>query len=273
MATNADYKPGVPYKEENERLYDGLLEVFAERKAATYAAHLLPLIKPDHFILDLGSGPGSITMDLARLVPDGSVVAADISSDWLGQSRELAKRQGVTNVTFEVADATNLHQFADDTFDIVHAHQLLYHVPEQVRAIREMRRVLKPNGIFSTRDLHTWLVSPSPPQLKGWRILFPQVVEKTGRSESFGSESHIVAHEAGFHKDKIEVSSWAWEMSTAKSRSAWVSGWKRLLTERAIEYGMATEEEMHGYEKAWEEWAGKGESRFIAVDGATLAWK
>ena len=56
---------------------------FNQRSAAIYAAHLLPHLKPSFRILDVGCGPGSITLDLARLVPDGHVVGIDINAGML----------------------------------------------------------------------------------------------------------------------------------------------------------------------------------------------
>ena len=53
--------------------------VFNRRTAEACATHLLPYIKPHFRILDVGCGPGSIALDLARLVPEGHVVGVDIS--------------------------------------------------------------------------------------------------------------------------------------------------------------------------------------------------
>lgn len=53
---------------------------FNQRSAAEYATHLLSHIRPHHRILDVGCGPGSITLDLAKLVPEGHVVGVDINA-------------------------------------------------------------------------------------------------------------------------------------------------------------------------------------------------
>jgi ubiquinone/menaquinone biosynthesis C-methylase UbiE len=53
---------------------------FMRRTAKDFATHLLPHIKPHYRILDIGCGPGSITLDLARLVPDGFVRGIDINA-------------------------------------------------------------------------------------------------------------------------------------------------------------------------------------------------
>jgi ubiquinone/menaquinone biosynthesis C-methylase UbiE len=56
----------------------------------------------------------------------------------------------VHNVIFAVADMDNL-DFSDGTFDVVHAHQILQHLPEAVAALREMRRVCTPGGVVAAR--------------------------------------------------------------------------------------------------------------------------
>ena len=90
-------------------------------------------------ILDVGCGPGFITIDLARLVPQSHVTGIEYAPDPLEQARSLASAQKITNVSFQTGDIRSL-EFPDDTFDIVHAHQVLQHVADPVRAFREMRR-------------------------------------------------------------------------------------------------------------------------------------
>lgn len=82
------------------------------RTAKEHAAYLLQHLKPNFSILDVGSGPGSITRDFAQLVPEGRVVGVDVSPGVVEQAR--AKHQA-PNLSFEVGDATDLAQFDDNT--------------------------------------------------------------------------------------------------------------------------------------------------------------
>ena len=66
-------------------------------------------------------------------------------------ARAEIQRRNLTNVAFVAADVHTL-DFPDDTFDIVHAHQVLQHVADPVGALREMRRVCAPGGIVAARD-------------------------------------------------------------------------------------------------------------------------
>ena len=58
---------------------------------------------------------------------------------------------GSANIHFAVGDVHAL-DYPDDTFCVVHAHQVLQHVGDPVQALREMRRVTKPGGIVAVRD-------------------------------------------------------------------------------------------------------------------------
>ena len=97
------------------------------------------------------AGPGTITVDLAARVAPGRVVGLDVSADPLAEARAAAERAGVA-VTFEVGDVYALAA-ADDSFDVVHAHQVLQHLTDPVAALREMARVCRPGGVIAVRDV------------------------------------------------------------------------------------------------------------------------
>src|SRR5512147_687271 len=103
--------------------HESVLRSHTWRTAANSAAYLLGSLKPHMRILDIGCGPGTITADLAELVPDGHVTVADVHA----------------------------LDHPDDTFCVVHAHQVLQHVGDPVQALREMRRVTRPGGFIAVR--------------------------------------------------------------------------------------------------------------------------
>ena len=122
------------------------------RTAANSAAYLLPHLKPAMKILDIGCGPGTITVDLAAAsVPKRHVTGLDAAAPVLAQARAHAAGRGVSNVEFVPGDAAAL-PFPDETFDAVHAHQVLQHVGDPVRVLREMRRVTRVGGLVAARD-------------------------------------------------------------------------------------------------------------------------
>ena len=131
--------------------HESVLRSHRWRTAANSAAYLVGELRPGLDVLDVGCGPGTITADLASLVAPGRVTAVDTSDDILAQAAEVAAERGLDNVEFAVADVHAL-DYPDDSFDVVHAHQVLQHVGDPVQALREMRRVCRPGGVVAARD-------------------------------------------------------------------------------------------------------------------------
>ncbi len=98
-------------------------------------------------VLDLAGGTGDIALRLARAVgPDGSVILADINPSMLAAAQKrLEGHPLASRISIVEADAERL-PFADDTFDAVTIGFGLRNVTDQSRAIRDIRRVLKPGG-------------------------------------------------------------------------------------------------------------------------------
>jgi SAM-dependent methyltransferase len=102
-------------------------------------------------VADLGCGVGMVTEMLAELVgPEGRAVGVDFSSAQLAQARKQFNGRKA-NVTFVHASATDVNLPAE-SFDLVCCRFLLIHLPDPESALREMRRLLKPNGILVCED-------------------------------------------------------------------------------------------------------------------------
>ena len=123
---------------------ESVLRSHRSRTAANSAAYLLPYLRPGHRLLDVGSGPGTITADFVSLVHE--VVAIEVDED-----AAALTRAGAPGADVHVGDVHAL-PFADAEFDVVHAHQVLQHVADPVRALREMARVVRPGGVVGVRD-------------------------------------------------------------------------------------------------------------------------
>ncbi|MGZ8753455.1 MAG: class I SAM-dependent methyltransferase, partial [Acidimicrobiia bacterium] len=130
--------------------HDSVLRSHTWRTAENSAGHLLPHLRPGLMLLDVGCGPGTITLDLARRVVPGAVVGIDAATDVIDQARAALDDTNVGDVTFAVGDVYAL-DFDDATFDVVHAHQVLQHLTDPVAALREMRRVCAPSGVVAVR--------------------------------------------------------------------------------------------------------------------------
>lgn len=111
-----------------------------KQRAATLA---LFAAKPGEQIIDIGSGPGFLCESLALQVgPSGRVLGVDVSEELLAAAR---RRNTFANLSYEPGDATKL-PVADAAFDAAISTQVFEYVADCDMAIREMHRVLKPQG-------------------------------------------------------------------------------------------------------------------------------
>jgi SAM-dependent methyltransferase len=252
--------------------HETVLRSHRSRTAENSAAYLLPHLRPGLSLLDVGCGPGTITADLAERVAPGPVTAIERVPDPLAGARSFAEERNVTNIRFEIADVHAL-PYADNSFDVVHAHQVLQHVHDPVGALREMRRVSR--GLVAVRDsdyqAFTWY--PLSPGLTEWVDLYRKVARHNGGEPDAGRRLLSWAREAGFTDVTAGASTWCY--ATPETREWWGGLWAdRILyspiNAQAIEYGLATQADLERISAAWREWAAADDGWFAVLHGEIL---
>jgi SAM-dependent methyltransferase len=254
--------------------HESVLRSHTWRTAENSAGYLLPSLWPGQRLLDVGCGPGTITIDLARLVAPGQVIGVDAIESPLEGARRSAAEQGIGNVSFEVGDAFHL-RFDTGSFDVVHAHQLLQHIPEPVEALTEFRRVARPGGIVAARDVDTRATAwyPELPLLDRWEELYQQVARASGGEPNAGRRLLAWAHAAGF--DDVTSSASTWCYATPDDRAWWGGLWadrvvSSTFAETARSRGLATDDELAALAAAWREWASHDDGWITLVHGEIL---
>src|SRR5918994_174833 len=152
-------------------------------------------------VLDVATGTGLVAVEAARRVgPRGAVLATDFLSAWEPFVRATASAARVTNVTFASMPAEAL-TLAEASFDVAFCQFGLMFVPEPLRALREMRRVLRPGGRIG---IGVWSVPEKVGIFLIPRIVAPALPPTTGEPPpspmSMGAPGLIedLVAEAGF---------------------------------------------------------------------------
>ena len=168
-----------------------------------FAEALVALLPPPvgAHVLDVATGTGHVAVEAARRVGQhGAVLATDFLPAWEPFVRENASAARVTNVTFATMPAEAL-ALPDASFDVVYCQFGLMFVPEPLRALREMRRVLRPGGRLG---IAVWSVPEKVGLFLIHRIAAPVLPPATGEAPpspmSMGAPGLIedMVAEAGF---------------------------------------------------------------------------
>ena len=257
--------------------HDSVVAQHASRTADECAAFLLPHLKPGMRLLDFGCGPGSITVGLAEAVAPGEVVAIDVVEEVLEIAGELTRASGVTNVTFHQGSIYETG-FPEGSFDAVYGHQVLQHLSRPVAALEEARRVLNNGGAIGVRDsdYSTMAFTPSDGRLERFFQLYRDVAWRNGGEPDAGRYLKGWLLDAGFAD--VEMSTWTWTYDNADSVGQWGYSWAERVTasalgRQAVDYGLASREELEELAAAWREWAESPRSFGVVTHTAGLGWK
>ena len=254
---------------------DAVLRSHRWRTAENSAAYLLPHLRPGMSLLDVGCGPGTLTIDLAARVAPGEVTAIDISAEVIAEAAAHARTVGATNLTFTVGDFRTAG-LAAGSFDVVHAHQVLQHLRAPVSALAEMRRLIRPGGVVAARDgdYSAMVWTPRDALLDRWREIYLGVTRRNGAEADAGRWLLHWAREAGFQD--IAYSTSTWTFAAPGERGWWSELWAERTTSsafahQAVEYGIATPAELEEVAAGWRAWGALPDAVFIVVGGEILA--
>ena len=250
---------------------ESVLRSHTVRTVANSAAYLVDHLRPGVSVLDVGCGPGTITVDIARRVAPGRVLGIEPVPGPLEQARERAA--GVDNVEFALGDVYDLAK--GDRYDVVHAHQVLQHLTDPVAALREMLRVCRPGGVVAARDADyaamTWY--PADPRLDRWLEIYRAVAHGNLAEPDAGRRLLSWARAAGAAEVTPTASVWCY--ATPADRRWWGGVWAdRILTSaittQAVEGGHADLAELPGISAAWRQWAADDDGWFLVPHGEVI---
>jgi SAM-dependent methyltransferase len=261
----------IPYTHGHD---DVVLRSHRWRTAENSAGYLLGHLRPGLSLLDVGCGPGTITCDLARRVAPGLTIGVDTSEDVLAEARQVAGRTGTATASFEAGSVFDL-RFDDDSFDVVHAHQVLQHVGDPVAALVEMRRVCRPGGVVAARDSDYpgFRFFPDDPDLARAIAAYGELTRANGANWDAGRRLLAWAHAAGF--TSVAPSASVWCFATPEDRAWWGGLWAERFTrsfvaEQLLAGGMATAEDLSSFGDGWRRWADSPDGWFAVLHGEVV---
>jgi ubiquinone/menaquinone biosynthesis C-methylase UbiE len=272
MSSSGDQAPG----EATGRFFGDskAIAFFSIRTAEREGAFFLPYLQPGMRVLDVGCGPGTITVGLAAAVAPGEVVGIDRAAGPLEQARALAAERGVENARFETTDLYGL-AFPDASFDAAFMHGVLEHLHDPVAALRAVARVVRPGGVIGVRspDITVHCLYPTDPVLEAALRVFAELRASIGGHASIGRALRGLLREA-------ELTDVAMTMSmesccTAEGTRAFAEIWLSYfgnpeISEQAIGFGLADQDELDRMGVAWRTWAERPDAAFAFPFGEAV---
>lgn len=246
--------------------HESVLRSHTWRTVENSAGYLLPYLTPGAAVLDVGCGPGTITADMASMGVE--VIGIDSAPEVIEKARELG-------IDARVGDAYAL-DFADDSFDVVHAHQTLQHLARPVEALREFRRVVKPGGVVGVRDVDYagTIIYPETPGIALWASLYQRVHRSNGGEPDAGRRLKAWALEAGF--GEVTATTSVWTFSVDADRAWWGGMWADRVLQSAfatdaLAKKLASQRDLELISGAWSEWAADPSGFMAMPHGEVLA--
>ena len=166
--------------------------------------------------------------------------------------------------------------YPDESFDVIHLHQVLQHLADPAGALLELRRVLRPDGLLAARDsdygAFTW--APADPMLDRWLEVYLAVTARTATTRGSGRRLLGLAHEAGF--SDVVASSSTWTYADPEARAWWGGLWADRVrfsrfAQQATGYGLSEAAELEAIADAFTRWAASPDAVFVVPHVEILA--
>jgi len=264
----------------------------AKRTVQSSAAFILPLLEKQHTkLLDVGCGPGSITIGFSPLCKqvealDYSEAAVKMAQEASKVSCNVSRNCFIINVVQELKNVTirqgSVYElpFEDNSFDVVYTHQVLQHLKYPIDALKEMKRVVKPGGFIGARDADysSMLAYPNLRGIDEWRRIYRATCYKNDAEPDAGRYLLKWCMDSGFAEEQVKYTMSVVPYVTQAEREDWGLAWRTRALEsdfakQAVHYGLASREELQEISETWVEFTKAPGAVFYYVNGEVLAQK
>lgn len=231
----------------------------ADRNASDYADFLLPYLTPTSRVLDVGCGEGTISVGLAEVA--GHVVGVDPDENAFGEAWRYATRQGIDNVDFRAGDVYALG-VPDNEFDACLCHSVLEVIDRPLDALHEIKRTLKPGGVFGAASVEYGgliLAGPTEPLLRRFYAIRERIWQLDAVADPYrGRALRALLAAAGFERVVATTKYFSYGTDDAV-RAFGTARAEDCRDERYVTsgqaHGLATAGDLSAMEAAWLEWS------------------
>jgi ubiquinone/menaquinone biosynthesis C-methylase UbiE len=229
------------------------------RSAAEYADFVLPSIGRRDRVLDVGCGPGSITVGVAQVA--GHVIGIDVDEAEFAGARVYAAEHGIDNVEFLEGSIYEL-DLPDASIDVCTLFSMMETLDDPLAGLAEVHRVMKPGGLVGASSIEYGgliLHGPGEPLLRRFYELRLQLWEAQGDVHFYrGRELRGLLLAAGFVQVEAVTTYFSYGTEervrtfglgrAADCRDEWYVG-------GLADQGFADQDEIRAMEQAWIQWA------------------
>ncbi|OBK90113.1 methyltransferase domain-containing protein, partial [Mycobacterium sp. 1165178.9] len=171
-----------------------------------FTEHALRLagLRPGMRVLDVGCGPGDVSIIAARLVgPDGAVLGVDSAADVLELARARAVGQGLHTVDFEATAIADLR--LEEPVDAVIGRLILMHLPDPVAALRHLTSLVRPGGLvaFCESDINGAYNVAELPLFSAMKDTVAEAFQAAGLDPAFGAKLPTLFRRAGLGAPRL----------------------------------------------------------------------
>lgn len=158
-------------------------------------------LRPDMDVLDMGCGSGATTGLMAAYASSGSVLGVDSSETLIAEANAMQTVQAINNLQFMTGDVYSFH-LPERKFDFIYSRLLFQHLSEPAKALRNMKRMLKPGGIMCIVDIDdSWLIlEPETEEAKSLICRSVKSQAKDGGDRKIGRKLPHYLHSAGLRE-------------------------------------------------------------------------
>jgi SAM-dependent methyltransferase len=234
-------------------------DLLRSRSAAEYADFVLPAIGGGDRVIDVGCGPGSISLGLAQVA--GHVTGIDVDEAELADARAYAAKHGIDNVEFMQGSIYDL-DFPDASINVCTLFSMMETLDDPLAGLAEVRRVVTPGGLVGASSIEYGglvLHGPDEQLLRRFYELRLQLWEAQGDVHFYrGRELRGLLLAAGFENVEAGLRYFSYGSEervrtfglgrAADCRDEW-------YVEGLAKHGLADQDEIDELEQAWMRWA------------------